>query len=124
MHIKRIAAIAGHLASDRKLVAFTRGHGAYPRKLSDAVGIDDAQSYLSGFSAYPNPASEYLFIEFKDMLTMSAVVSVYDLNRKAVRSATSVSDKITIAVSDLSPGVYLVEIRCGRSKAVRKAVIQ
>ncbi|MEW6469330.1 MAG: T9SS type A sorting domain-containing protein [Bacteroidota bacterium] len=124
MHIKRIAAIAGHLASDRKLVAFTHGHGAYNRKLSDAVGIGDAQPSLVYLSVYPNPANDYVFIELKDRTALSTTVSVFDLNGKQVRLQISDADKIKIDVSDLPPGIYLAEVQSGRSKAVRKVVIQ
>ena len=110
--------------SDRRLMAFSHGHGVYVRKLSDAVGINETSPSLAQLSVFPNPATDFIFVELKDKVALNTTVTLYDLQGKKIKEVSSASDKIKVDVADLSPAVYLVEIENGKAKGVKKVIVQ
>lgn len=57
---------------------------------------------------YPNPANEMLTIELGSAVNRE--VSLYTLTGNKVQSWKTVSDRLTIAVSSLSQGVYILQV--------------
>ncbi len=79
------------------------------------------QPDLNDISVYPNPNSGKLFVEGKDIRG----IEITDLAGKKVLSEKYYqADKVTLAVSDISSGIYLVTVRTGNSVFVNKIFIQ
>ncbi|MCB9291430.1 MAG: T9SS type A sorting domain-containing protein, partial [Lewinellaceae bacterium] len=67
----------------------------------------------TGFTLYPNPALEEVFLEFKTPLASDAEVWVYDLAGRPVlrRKLEEGADWVGIPVEQLVSGLYLVEVK-------------
>ncbi len=96
----------------------------FPSCLSlNGVGIQENGKPQLDVKVYPNPASNYVYIEVvdaKDKIT----IEIFDMLGNLVKAGTfSNSQKyITIPVEDLSKGLYSVRIKAENVLAVRKFV--
>jgi polyhydroxybutyrate depolymerase len=83
-------------------------------KLSQLVGVDDLQNSDDVFQLYPNPASDLVKIEGKNISS----VMIYDLNGRCVMETKNK----TFDISALSRGVYSVMVISGDRRVVKKLV--
>lgn len=87
---------------------------------SIASAIQESNTeFLSNFSVYPNPATSIIQVELPEG-SMGNTLQIFSLVGKRVYSQTIVSDKFTLKVSELSKGVYFLQI----NGAVKKIVIE
>lgn len=63
---------------------------------------------------YPNPATEVLNLDFTSFVKQEAVVTIYDVNGKAVVSERYAGPQLAnthrLDISDLAPGIYNVQV--------------
>ncbi len=87
----------------------------------NVVGFD-----ANSFVMYPNPANSSVQIDLINTNEQLTKVIFYDMLGKAVRTLNSVAtESLSVDVSDLSKGVYLVEITSDSNlKLTKKLVIQ
>jgi uncharacterized repeat protein (TIGR01451 family) len=80
----------------------------------------------SSFVLYPNPANNIVQIDLIDTNEQLSKVVFYDILGKAVKAITTVAvESLTVDVSDLSKGVYLVEMSTTNNlKLTKKLIIQ
>jgi uncharacterized repeat protein (TIGR01451 family) len=80
----------------------------------------------SSLVIYPNPAGTIVQIGLINTTEQLSKVAFYDILGKAVKTiGTVAADNLTIDVSDLAKGVYLVEILSGTNlKLTKKLIIQ
>ena len=68
----------------------------------------------NNFSIFPNPATDYIQIKSDDCSIMNEEkisYTIYSLNGKLIKSNTGIkSNLLTISVSDLAKGTYLIQI--------------
>ncbi len=80
---------------------------------------------FAGIQVYPNPATNYLQIESKDINTTPLHISIYSLQGDMVLTKTlSAKSHQTIDVSHLASGMYAVVLRSQQATRVRKINIQ
>lgn len=86
------------------------------------VGLNEVNH--AGLSVYPNPASDQLNMTFNNGGT-SASVTVIDPQGKTViqRMVDVAAKKATVDISNLSQGIYILEVRQGETKWQRKITI-
>ncbi|MFI5149881.1 MAG: T9SS type A sorting domain-containing protein [Bacteroidia bacterium] len=99
-------------ASNRNIVAFTHGHGAYTRKLQDTpMGICDYSLRAQHLDIYPVPASD--MIHFSVPPDLPLTFRIFDLQGKLVMDwKIKCGDGLYGAdISKLSNGTYLAEVR-------------
>ena len=71
-------------------------------------------------SLYPNPVGDKLHITMTDPASVVSVL-VFNTRGQVVRTVISVaSDVVDVPVSDLSKGIYIVEVKAGTTKYVQK----
>ncbi|WP_397362870.1 T9SS type A sorting domain-containing protein [Olleya sp. R77988] len=75
----------------------------------------------NSFVLYPNPASDILMIEAKQSIKS---VSIYDINGRLINSVSLDNSKFKhqLNVSQLSLGLYFIEIESKSSKSVKKFI--
>lgn len=75
---------------------------------------------------YPNPASDNVQVSLTEVIENINKIVFYDMLGKTVKTVPVISnDNITVDISDLSKGVYLVEINTENNvKVLKKLVIQ
>jgi len=77
----------------------------------DAKLLDNNKIVTNTIKLYPNPANEYLIVDFGEYKIMSGfTISIIDINGKKVHSSTITSQQLQLNLSNWSgEGVYLVQ---------------
>lgn len=91
-----------------------------------SVGISDEEFQQLNTTIFPNPASEMLLIQVKNLLKYDLDVKLYDVTGKCVMTTQLIKGS-TIAYFDtqtLYEGVYFVTISNGEVHTTQKVVIQ
>lgn len=84
---------------------------------SEIISIDQGFTSDDLFTVYPNPAHNYLSIEFDDMLIFNEIL-IYDYSGKKIRSVKSKTEEINI--EKLPTGIYFLEARFANHSFKRK----
>ncbi|QHI34830.1 hypothetical protein IMCC3317_01740 [Kordia antarctica] len=83
------------------------------------LGINEENA--EKFSVYPNPASDYIVVS--TTLSQPYTVTIFDSLGKQVLFQKQQNMQATIDVSNISSGIFFLEIRTEKSKTVQKVVI-
>lgn len=83
--------------------------------LDSPVGIEDVDD--SSLAIFPNPVKDVLTINYDKAISQ---IDVYDVNGKLVKTFTTVGS--TVNVSDLSSGVYMLNLQTEDGLVVKKIV--
>jgi hypothetical protein len=88
------------------------------------IGIGENQA-AAGFELYPNPATDRVFISFRDEIEGGSVeFSVIDLNGRIVKSSILNTNDQELMTNDLTPGIYLVRVILGDKIFTRRLMIR
>jgi hypothetical protein len=94
---------------------------SYPMTCS--VGIHEL-AYSNSISVYPNPATDNFTVESNKLQNSNAVISIYDVTGKLIRSYSTSNNKLIINREGLESGLYFISIvseeKMLRSKVVMK----
>lgn len=74
------------------------------------VGINESQNVDFGLKIYPIPTSEKLFIEVNEGIQLKSIQIYSVIGEKVMIPNTHLNAPITIDVSNLKSGVYLIEV--------------
>ncbi len=88
-------------------------------------GIEDMLVREPQISLYPNPATDRLVIAHDMSYTKEAVIELYDVVGKRVQTwqiAQPGTADITLDVSGLSKGMYLMRVQADQGKTVTRFV--
>lgn len=83
--------------------------------LNSPVGIEDVEE--GGLAIFPNPVKDVLNINYDKAINQ---IDVYDVNGKLVKTLTTVGSSIN--VSDLSDGIYMLNMQTEEGLVIRKIV--
>jgi hypothetical protein len=87
------------------------------------VGITEQQS-IPKIAIYPNPAAHQITIDANGIIG-DAVITIYDLQGKLLLNKHSDASKsITIDVSSLASGLYMVKVSSASSDAYQKLIVE
>ncbi len=112
--------------SNRNLLAFTFGHGVYTMQLPGVKYHNSAIEYTkasnSNFDLYPNPALDYIYLDFHRPVGIKDPIEIFDVNGKLVQSeqAPESSNMIKTDISGLNQGVYFIKFTLNGEAIVRK----
>lgn len=87
-------------------------HQAFSGLLQTFVSVEEITSPIN-FTAYPNPASETLYIHRDDLEFVSGRVLVFDLSGKKILDQNINTNVIALPVADLQEGAYLLRMITG-----------
>ena len=76
---------------------------------------------IKGLTLYPNPISDFLNIESKEVITK---VKVYNLIGKLVKEITPNQKKATIHLKDVAAGIYFVKTEANHKTSTKKIIKQ
>lgn len=85
------------------------------------LGLNEAGKETLQVSVYPNPSSSLLFIETENNMD---VAELTDMLGRTVITKTADAKKLSLNVSGLSHGVYLLRVKAGSKTAVKKVVVE
>lgn len=88
-----------------------------------AIGINEIQSIL--INSYPVPATDYLHFTLDEKLTKTALI-ILNSKGKLVKTINSdfIDNNSKINISDLDPGIYIIQLKSGDTLYVNKFVKQ
>src|SRR5690554_6082320 len=113
------------LSSDGKTVAIgayrnsDNGNAAGHVRVYDISNLSSNIFVLENFNIYPNPTSEVLNIKLENNLTLEKA-TIYNNSGQIVKTA----QQNTVDISNLSSGIYFVEVTTNQGKAVKKVVVK
>jgi hypothetical protein len=95
---------------------------------SDEIVNVEINNLSQEFTVYPNPSEGELNIEFNQSNAGTAVIQITDVNGKLIQDhiiqAQVGNNMVFIETNAISPGMYLVHLVQGNSKATKKMIIQ
>lgn len=129
--------ISSYTTADSALIflaSFNLSGGTLPHGNSalyiDNLNFDNLITYISEqtsksnlFNLFPNPANSIVTLKI-DTKDVDPTLNIYDLMGSLVRSETLKQNQQQINVSDLSNGIYMVEIKSKGLKENQKLIIQ
>ncbi|MEZ4826504.1 MAG: T9SS type A sorting domain-containing protein [Bacteroidia bacterium] len=83
---------------------------------AESTGLENL--YNLGIHIYPNPASDQVTIELDKAGEVSA--ELYDLNGKAILSASGRGDRLSLETAEIPAGLYILTVNSGSRRMVRK----
>jgi hypothetical protein len=91
--------------------------------LDSLQGIDQPISNLS-VNVYPNPAKEWLTLDFNSNIQKQLNVSLFSLDGKEIKAwSEKYTSKMYLTLPQLSNGIYFLKIRNGTGEVVRKVIV-
>jgi hypothetical protein len=89
-----------------------------PYEISVVTGLEEAKGISLSVSAYPNPTTDYLTLEVKDVELTNLRFQLYDMNGKLLQNEKITGNQTSIVMSNLVPANYFVKVVQG-SKEVK-----
>ncbi|MGB1041143.1 MAG: T9SS type A sorting domain-containing protein, partial [Flavobacteriales bacterium] len=76
------------------------------------------------FNLYPNPANDFVKLDFKTTQSSNSTIRIIDLKGSEVMNLTKSinpgSNLITISTADLNEGIYIIQINDGVNQLNKK----
>lgn len=94
----------------------------YAYALGSQVGISESEKLDPGILVYPNPTANKLFVEIENELSSEIVLNLISIDGRKIKSLRLTSKKQEIDLSEISSGIYFVEIR-GEGNIVRRKIV-
>lgn len=94
---------------------------------SQTISVKFSEANSTGFSLYPNPAKNNLFISIDDLQNASATIKLINVQGQVMQSMivnkTAGSTNVTLNVASLAPGMYILQLQDGTVLKNSKVVI-
>ena len=87
-----------------------------PYEISVVTGLDEAQEINLIFSAYPNPTSDILTLEVKDIEPSNLRYQIYDISGKLLQIGLIIGNQTDIDMTNLLPAIYFVKVTQGNKE--------
>jgi hypothetical protein len=81
-----------------------------PYEISVVTGLDETKTINLLFSVYPNPATDILTLEVKDVELKNLRYLMFDINGKLLQNGLIIDNKTEIYMANLLPAIYFVTI--------------
>lgn len=91
------------------------------------AGLSTEDFVLDNFSLYPNPNKGNFMVQFDSLTTSKKAISIYDLRGRNIFEKTYNTTGLfsqNIAVDAIQKGIYLVTIKDGNKKVVKKIIVE
>ena len=100
------------------------GEAATTFRVTVVGNIDNSSMLDESWNVHPNPVSDIMYIKMYNPVMESMNINFYNALGMLIKSAQSEGSAgtIEISVSDLTPGVYFVEMVTANAKSVKKIV--
>lgn len=106
---------------NNELYIAAAGSGIIYRVIDSNVLSTDTFTIENPISIYPNPATNILNIELSNFQNTDTL-NIFDITGKLVRSVPMQNSKSTIAIGDLTAGLYLIQLKDERF--TRKLIVK
>ena len=93
-----------------------------PYEIFAFKGIDEAKGVT--LSAYPNPTTEYLILQVKDIEVSLLQFQLYDMKGNLLQSEEITSIQTSIFMGNLIPATYFVKVIQGNTEVIVFKIIK
>ena len=87
-----------------------------PFEISVVTGLEEAKGINLSVSAYPNPTTDYLTLEVKDVELLNLHFQMYDMNGKLLQNEKITGNQTSIVMSNVVPATYFVKVIQGNKE--------
>ncbi len=113
--------------SDRQLLAFTHGHGAYKIGLPSPAGIGNVSNMVLSAEIYPNPACKVVNVMVTSDKMLKTNICIYDRNGKRVLNMEQTiavgNNMLRLNIENLADGEYFLSLYGGSHRVTKKLVV-
>jgi len=95
-----------------------------PYEISVVTGLEEAKGINLSVSAYPNPTTDYLTLEVKDVELLNLHFQLYDMNGKLLQNEKITGNQTSIVMSNLLPATYFVKVIQGNKEVKTFKIIK
>ncbi|WP_146191771.1 T9SS type A sorting domain-containing protein [Algibacter marinivivus] len=97
-----------------------------PDYLESSVALNLVHFKKSTFSMFPNPASEFIELNFDKTINKTIKINIYNIQGKNVYSKVSedINKSLKIDVFQFSKGVYFLKVGDGISEITKKLILE
>ena len=74
------------------------------------LGVEEFENINASLRVYPNPVSEYLVLEVKELDLDNLNFQLFDIRGRLLQSKKIINDQTTISMSGLGTAVYFVKV--------------
>ena len=93
-------------------------------EISVVTGLEEAKGINLSVSAYPNPTTDYLTLEVKDVELLNLHFQMYDMNGKLLQNEKITGNQTSIVMSNLLPATYFVKVIQGNKEVKTFKIIK
>ena len=87
----------------------------------DEIILTQEEMKMDNFKLYPNPANQYLNILLS---TIDNVILIYNLQGELVKNSFVSTTYCKLNITDLSSGMYVVEVKNNKGRSFQKFIIE
>jgi hypothetical protein len=87
----------------------------------DEIILTQEEMKMDNFKLYPNPANQYLNILLS---TIDNVILIYNLQGELVKNSFVSTNYCKLNITDLSSGMYVVEVKNNKGRNFQKFIIE
>jgi len=91
---------------------------------TDSIGNKHADIPINGLKVYPNPANNYINIEFESVAVIAGNYSLFDVNGRLLENGVLNSSITKLNLEDKSNGIYVIIITSGLKQERFKIIKQ
>ncbi len=95
-----------------------------PYEISVVTGLEETKGINLSVSAYPNPTTDYLTLEVKDVELLNLHFQLYDMNGKLLQNEKITGNQTSIVMSNLLPATYFVKVIQGNKEVKTFKIIK
>ncbi|MBN1463437.1 MAG: T9SS type A sorting domain-containing protein [Paludibacteraceae bacterium] len=81
-----------------------------PYEISVVIAVAEAKGVNLSVLAYPNPTTDYLILEVKDLELSNVHFQLYDMKGKLLQNEKITGKQTSIIMSNLVPSTYFVKV--------------
>jgi len=95
-----------------------------PFEISVVTGLDEVKGINLSVTAYPNPITDYLTLEVKDVELSNLSYQLYDMQGKLLQNAKIIGNQTSIAMGNLVSATYFVKVVQGNKEVKTFKIIK
>lgn len=124
VELRRVTLARADIDGDGKADILTGCNAGGMRLYTHYLSSSVAQTPDPLFRFYPNPATDQIWLQFKDASAQGRQITLVDITGKIIYRATNRDLYASLDVSSLTSGMYLIRVVDGNSSFTQKLVVR